>query len=314
MQLQAAWYIFYYHDVSANDRVPTSVRTSPQRFASEIRFLKSHFDVVAFDAGLKMLRDGACNRACASLCFDDGFRGVLENALPVLRREGVPHILFLNGAFLDGEAVSDAVIAYHMARNWLYKDLAEYFPDAKDPRRPGTALRHYMHPDRFPRLWSRVKSEFDWRNLFLSHASLSNFPSDLTQFGSHTRRHYWLAGLSREHQESEIGENHRLLRELPGYRSLLALPFGTADCFDETTLAVNDAVHGDVVIKAVGGIQHRHENGRWFLERIGLSDDKPRIDDLIRERMGRRNFGYRLRKLGRKIHRSLERSSGGAIL
>lgn len=284
MKLPAGWYIFYYHDVSNDDRVPSSVRTSPERFASEIGFLKRNFDLVAFSEGLRALRAGAIDRPLASVCFDDGFSGVLRHALPVLERERVPYILFLNGAFLSGEAVADAVIAHQLGRD-------------------GNSLRQLMHPDRYPALWADVRERFEWRNVHISWPSLAAFPADLTEFGNHSRNHYWLAGLPFRLQEEEIASNDALLRKLPGYQSLLALPFGTSDCFDETTLAVNDAVHGNVVIKAVGGIAHRQDNGRWYLERMGMSDDKPRIDDVIRERVTGWDFGYRSRKLWRKIQR-----------
>ena len=284
MQLPAGWYNFYYHDVSRDPRVPAAVRTSPERFDAEMRFLKHHFEVVAFDQGLRRLQDGQLDRAYASVSFDDGYCGVLEHALPVLAREQVPHTLFLNSAFLDGTAVSDSIIAQVLQQD-------------------GNALRACMHPQRYAETWSRVKRQFDWHGLFLDRPSLSRFPAGLTQFGNHTRHHYWLAGLSRQDQESEIAGNHELLRHLPGYVSLLALPFGTSDCFDDTTLAVNDAVHGNAVIKAVGGIGHRLEQGRWIVERMNMSDEKPRIDDVIRLRVTGRDLGYRLRKFGRNVRR-----------
>jgi peptidoglycan/xylan/chitin deacetylase (PgdA/CDA1 family) len=285
MKLPKGWYVFYYHDVSSNDRVPTTVRSSPKRFKSEISFLKDHFEIVPFGEGLSLLQADAHNGWRASVCFDDGYRSVLDNALPILAAERVPHIIFLNAAFLDGEGASDAVIAYRL--------------------NGGTALREEMNPSAFPKIWGQVKDLADWQSLFLDRAALHNFPAELTQFGNHTRRHYWLAGLSPEEQESEIAGNHEQIKQLPGYQSVLALPFGTSDCFDNTTLSVIDRVHGKTVVKAVGGIKHRREGGRLVVERMGLSDEKPRIDDLLRERVTRKSMGYRLRKLRRKLSRIL---------
>lgn len=287
MKLPNGWYVFYYHDVSTDERVPTTVRSSPNRFRSEISFLKDHFEIVPFSEGLSLLQADAHDSLRASVCFDDGYRSVLDNALPILTAGRVPHIVFLNAAFLDGEGASDAVIARRL--------------------NGGTALREEMNPYAFPRVWDRVKGLADWRSLFLDRAALSRFPAGLTQFGNHTRRHYWLAGLSSEEQDSEIAGNHEQLKHLPGYQSVLALPFGTSDCFDSTTLSVIDRVHGNTVVKAVGGIKHRREDGRLVIERMGLSDEKPRIDDLLRERVTRKNAGYRIRKLGRKLGRLLKR-------
>jgi peptidoglycan/xylan/chitin deacetylase (PgdA/CDA1 family) len=285
MKLPNGWYVFYYHDVSADDRVPTTVRSSPRRFRSEISFLKDHFEIVPFSQGLSLLQDGRTDGLRASVCFDDGYRSVLDNAMPILAAEHVPHIVFLNSAFLDGLGASDAVLAKRLTG--------------------GTALRAEMTPAAFPKLWERVKGHAGWRSLFLDRAALNGFPAELSQFGSHTWHHYWLAGLSEEEQDMEIAGNHDQLKHLPGYQSVLALPFGTSDCFDRTTLSVIDRIHGGVVVKAVGGIGHRREEGRLIIERMGLSDEKPRIDDLLRERVTGKTAGYRLRKLRRKVQRLL---------
>jgi peptidoglycan/xylan/chitin deacetylase (PgdA/CDA1 family) len=282
MKLPNGWYVFYYHDISDDDRVPTSVRSSPRRFKSEVCFLKDHFELVSFSEGLLLLQQGKHDGLRASVCFDDGYRSVLDNALPVLRAERVPHIVFLNAAFLDGEGASDAVIARRLNK--------------------GMALREEMNPRAFPPLWERIKTETDWRSLFLDRPLLSSFPAELTEFGNHTRRHYWLAGLSQEEQDAEIAGNHEQLKHLSNYQSILALPFGTSDCFDAATLSIIDRVHDGVVVKAVGGINHRREDGRLIVERIGLSDEKPRIDDLLRERITKKKtVGSRIRKLSRKI-------------
>jgi peptidoglycan/xylan/chitin deacetylase (PgdA/CDA1 family) len=288
MKLPNGWYVFYYHDVSGDDRVPRSVRSSPQRFKSEVSFLKDHFEMIPFSEGLSLLREDRNDKLRASICFDDGYRSVLDNALPTLVAERVPHILFLNAAFLDGEGATDAVIARRLGK--------------------GMALRDKMNPRAFPPLWDRIKDETDWRSLFLDRESLNSFPTELTQFGNHTRRHYWLAGLSWDEQEAEIAGNHEQLKNLTGYQSVLALPFGTSDCFDVTTLSIIDRVHCGVVVKAVGGISHRREAGRLVVERIGLSDEKPRFDDLLLELVTKKKtVGSRIRKLSRNLSRILHR-------
>jgi peptidoglycan/xylan/chitin deacetylase (PgdA/CDA1 family) len=289
MNLPAGWYNFYYHDVSNDPRVPLSVRMSPDRFKSEMAFIVEHFDVIPFDEGVERLRAGSHNKPRASISFDDGFRSVLTNALPVLKAKRIPQIIFLNAAFLNREGASDSVIATRLGQ--------------------GSQLRDTMHPDRFGDLWTKIGPTIDCDELFLDWNSLDEFPDDLTTFGNHTRSHYWMAGLPSEKQLEEIRSNHEALKHLPGYRSLMALPFGTSSCFDEGTLRANDQVHGDVVIKAVGGINHQQVGGRWIIERMGMADEKMRIDDVLRERVAGKDIGYRLRKLHRKALRIARKSS-----
>lgn len=86
--------ILFYHSISESDD-PYSV--SPDVFDAQLSILKrvsnpvSLNDIVAFANGNKQLPDGA-----VAVTFDDGYRDVLTNALPLLRRHHIPATVFIS--------------------------------------------------------------------------------------------------------------------------------------------------------------------------------------------------------------------------
>lgn len=110
-------YVFCFHDVSpavAKHHSPL-YSTTPGRFALQLAYLTERFRVVPLDDLLA--DDGGSARPMAAITFDDGFRSVLTDALPVLERHRVPFTVFVNG---------DAVLHN---RNWV-TDLVLHRADA----------------------------------------------------------------------------------------------------------------------------------------------------------------------------------------
>jgi len=96
-------------------------------FATQLEWLLRHFRPVGIDD----LRAAACggpalpDRACL-VTFDDGYRNVLRNALPVLRRKGVPAAVFVVAGLVE-------------SRQWLWTSLYDWVnhsrPDAGSTKR-----------------------------------------------------------------------------------------------------------------------------------------------------------------------------------
>jgi peptidoglycan/xylan/chitin deacetylase (PgdA/CDA1 family) len=66
---------------------------SPERFAEQIAYLREHRRVVDLDALLA--RDGDTGRPRVAITFDDGYRSVLEEAVPMLEKNGLPATFFV---------------------------------------------------------------------------------------------------------------------------------------------------------------------------------------------------------------------------
>lgn len=86
--------ILCYHTVDPDWRSPLAV--TPERFAAHCRWLARHRTVVDLPTALRLLdRRGRLPRGTACLTFDDGFTGVREHALPILKRYGLPSAVFV---------------------------------------------------------------------------------------------------------------------------------------------------------------------------------------------------------------------------
>jgi peptidoglycan/xylan/chitin deacetylase (PgdA/CDA1 family) len=94
--------VLMYHKV--NDRPENPISVPIGLFDEQMAVLREFgYEVVSLDAvldhvaGIRRLPPGA-----VLITFDDGYRDILENALPVLRRHGYPAVIFVPIGYLDG--------------------------------------------------------------------------------------------------------------------------------------------------------------------------------------------------------------------
>ena len=94
--------ILFYHRV-AEARDPLAI--APQRFAEQMQELRSQgYRVLDVVAAMDALRRGEPLDRTVALSFDDGYRDVAANALPVLERHGFRATVFVSPAVVDGTA------------------------------------------------------------------------------------------------------------------------------------------------------------------------------------------------------------------
>ena len=98
-----------FHNVSATESAFTrgmGVSITPSKFEVVLQFLVKYYNPVC----LQDVLDERIGRPLPSrpvlVTFDDGYASVMEAAIPVCQRLGVPAVLFLNAAFLDNERLS----------------------------------------------------------------------------------------------------------------------------------------------------------------------------------------------------------------
>jgi peptidoglycan/xylan/chitin deacetylase (PgdA/CDA1 family) len=99
--------ILMYHGVGQVSEDPFSLFVSPQRFAQQMQTLRL---LGLRGVSLAELGDSLADQqseALVGLTFDDGYRGVLTSAAPVLARFGFTATLFAVSGLLGGENVWD---------------------------------------------------------------------------------------------------------------------------------------------------------------------------------------------------------------
>ena len=94
--------ILFYHRVSDDDD-PLAV--SPRRFREQMELLAAEgFEAVDLATAVDLLERGLSPPCVVAVNFDDGYRDVAENALPVLERLGFRATVFLPTGVIDGTA------------------------------------------------------------------------------------------------------------------------------------------------------------------------------------------------------------------
>jgi len=103
--------VFVFHDVSDEPSEFSRkhhLNVPPALFDYQIGFIKSVFNIISPDDLLNL----KIPPRAAMVSFDDGFRSVFTNALPILRQHEVPSIVFLNMGPIKGERFWSGLITY----------------------------------------------------------------------------------------------------------------------------------------------------------------------------------------------------------
>lgn len=233
-----------YHAVF--ERVPPEIdyklhNVTPAQLHRHLEILSRHFRFVGVDE----FGEARSQRGLACLTFDDGYRNVIDAALPVLSDLSIPATVFVNGATLQGTASWRDKIRYLMA-NDLIAEFESHV--ASLHRRNGDTLYRYSkHPrndsrrvaalvDRFftdRRIDSTaINYCFDDKRCFVRHPLLA--------YGNHSHAHFVLSSLSRDAQSEQIVATHELLAAQPGITlsRWFAVPFGDERDFDKDTVEI----------------------------------------------------------------------------
>lgn len=105
-----------FHDISVSESPFTKgmgVSITPAKLETVLTYLASHYVPVS----LKDILDDASGRGLPPrsilLTFDDGYASVMDTAVPLCRKLGLPAIFFVNGAFLDNQRLApDNLVCY----------------------------------------------------------------------------------------------------------------------------------------------------------------------------------------------------------
>jgi peptidoglycan/xylan/chitin deacetylase (PgdA/CDA1 family) len=227
--------ILLYHRVAQLTTDRWSIAVSPAHFTEHMELLGRRAAVIRL-ADVDAMRSRRRRRNAVVVTFDDGYVDNLSEALPVLRRHGVPATLF---------AVTDAVLG---EREFWWDELQRLVPRESYDERWGElrdaepavreerlrALRTLAGQGDAPRDAGRP----------LTRDELATLSADpLIDVGGHTASHPRLAALSAAAQRREIEEGKRVLESIVEDRiTSFAYPFGRmADYTADTMQIVRDA-------------------------------------------------------------------------
>jgi peptidoglycan/xylan/chitin deacetylase (PgdA/CDA1 family) len=86
--------IVCYHRIGVGG-VPVYSELPARHFAAQMRYLKSHYQIIPLDRVPEFLASGGPTRPAIVVTFDDGYAGTYTEAFPVLRRYEIPATTYL---------------------------------------------------------------------------------------------------------------------------------------------------------------------------------------------------------------------------
>jgi len=239
-------HILLYH--SAFKTVPADLidvihNVTPDQMYLQLKWLKNNFDVISAD---KFLSLENCEGK-AAITFDDGYKSVFEEALPILKSLNLPCTIFLNGCTLENK-----VFWRDKVRYLINKSLVSDFIDNNKPfcKMNRLQLNNFYHRTKHKSLNS-MKVEYLLDKFFkeknidlepLSYCIDDPFflkKDDLVSYGNHSYSHYVMSSLTKEEQEKEILKNINLFKKYKiKQSSIFSIPFGDENSFDNNTIAL----------------------------------------------------------------------------
>jgi len=292
--------VLTFHRVVAQDKsngLPT-INISTENFDALMRFIQKHYKVISLSECLEHFRTKT-NFAPNSLLltFDDGYEGVLTEALPILRKYEFPSVIFIPTEVIE-----------HGGGFWwdgLYDLLLQSGPDAPVPKLPvDPAVSSFTDriveiarmksktkkaaildlietlQDSNPEIRERVLASLFEQNGRQSidslHAGavswqqLREMQASGMAVGSHTVHHEFLTSISDARTESELTDSKdKLETNLDTHIESFSYPGGR---YNEDTPKLVESAAYSCAFTSDAGINSLNDD-RFRLKRINISDD-----------------------------------------
>jgi peptidoglycan/xylan/chitin deacetylase (PgdA/CDA1 family) len=243
--------VLTYHSVGPAQDYPYLHRMPPDRFRTQMRYLKAHYDLVAIDAGLDALADTdpvmQRRRPMVAITVDDGYSDNYEHLFPIAQEERVPIAIFLATDYLDGHRLpwptrASALVHFATATRCPIPNGAG---SASSLPINTTAQKHAANKALRQSLSQLDQAERDAaldelvRELApagmrilppLTWTQVREMQDAGVVFGSHTRYHAWLDRVSPEEIDRELrASKERIEAETARTCDLIAYPNGNFD-------------------------------------------------------------------------------------
>jgi peptidoglycan/xylan/chitin deacetylase (PgdA/CDA1 family) len=216
--------------------------TDPSTFGQHMQYLGSHYRVVPLSALLEAAAHGtSLPPRSVLITFDDGYREVGEQAWPILRRLGLPAVLFVPTAYPDHPQQAfwwdrlEQALDDTPRRDRLQTPIGHFsLSRSADRVRACSRLKHYLttlHHDDARHRAETVCRELDAPSRpgpgILGWHDLRRLAREGLAIGAHSRTHPFMDRLSAEEARSEVlGAQQDLRRELGEALPIFCYPNG----------------------------------------------------------------------------------------
>jgi peptidoglycan/xylan/chitin deacetylase (PgdA/CDA1 family) len=227
-------------------------------FRRQVKYLKSHFDVVSLSVAVEALRTGSINRPTAVITLDDGYQNNYSVAYPILREFRLPATVFITTGFIN---TNDTLWSLRLnlsladtkqtTLSWSGKALD--LSDTSSKIKANVMIRKSLESLPRPELMSRLSKiiellgedpirpiEIDSPFRMLTARAVREMSqSGLVEFGAHTHTHPILARLSAEECKNEIELSIKRVAEITGRSCrFFAYPFGGREDYSQDAVDI----------------------------------------------------------------------------
>ena len=204
-------------------------------FFEQIRYIKNHYSVISLEDYIKAIELERCHTYNVVLTFDDCYRNLLLNAIPVLKKYNLPATIFVNSMFVGNKKLPWFVKLAYMVNigegKLLYDSFQDRFQLKNSNGKYGydNLLSIALKNNTFKvdeicdhllkNLGFNVRDLAQEANLFWDLNDFFMVDKDLFSFGNHTASHPILSSLDAVDQRREIHDGKEFLTDNLGVMS-----------------------------------------------------------------------------------------------
>lgn len=236
--------VLLYHsveEISPSLKLYNIHNVTPENFYYQLNYLKKYYDFIKID---KQVSINNIVGKCA-VTFDDAYKSVFKNAIPILRELNIPATIYINGSNYYGKLFwRDSVrqiINKNLVTEFIKFSRFNFFLSEKNfytnTKNTNINSRDLAH---------EINNFFDYKGIDLSFDNIVTSKINelsiepLISYGNHTLNHFLLSSLSYEEQAFEIEENIRFFKSqnIDLCNCYISIPFGGNDSFNNYTIKV----------------------------------------------------------------------------
>lgn len=241
--------ILLYH--STFSKTPDSLKGNihnvlPEIVIKQVLWLKQYFDLVS----LEELYSSKQKFGKCSITFDDAYKCIFIEVIPKLIELKVPVTIFINSGSFENKLFWRDKVRYLISNNLTFDFIQD---NCKFCKRNNISIENfyartknfqintkefnYLLNDFFEK---KLNKKFVYEN-HLIDTNKELILSEFIKYGNHSRNHFLLSSLNKQHQNEEINTCHEFLHnslDIKYISSLFSVPFGTLNSFNSNTIYI----------------------------------------------------------------------------
>lgn len=283
-------YVFLYHEIVnhlSGSLMDIKVGTDTQTFKTHLDYFQKNFHMISLREAVALLASGEpISERYGVITFDDAYRNMIENAVPLLNQKDIPATIFV----CHNPAVGEKGIW----RQRLALLLDTKRKETLDSFNKKLKLSHVSVDDLFgwckenysrkieqliDGIWEDLNMNREDLRLYATYEELRSLEHTRYEFGSHTISHPVLSRISLSEAREEIVTGHHLVEEVLRKKvSFFAYPFGCPHHWNSECEGYIRELSDVYAVGASGGVNRRFSP--LHIRRIGFTNHS--INDVLK--------------------------------